>query len=176
MRITTNRMSSDHTRHHARTVLAGDPYGLWVVSWLPHLQVTRDQAITAVTLAEVVAQGVEPGDRLWPVIVSWASELGLTGPDAVNRIAVDWDGADEHLPPRHHRPEVGVGEPLTRDELAKAIDRGAFTKQKEPHPMLRGRFERQERQRKARAMADRLLSRHVIYARPKGHGSPNGGK
>lgn len=93
MRITNHLMSSEHTRHHARTVLAGDPYGLWVVSWLPHLRVTRNQAITAITLAEIVNQGVAPGDRMWPVVVSWAAELGLTGSDAVNRIAVDWDGA-----------------------------------------------------------------------------------
>ena len=48
----------------------------------------RNAAITAMTLAEVVATDeVNPGHRLWLHIEGWSAELGLTAPDALTWIA-----------------------------------------------------------------------------------------
>jgi hypothetical protein len=89
LRITDTEMTSDATRHRAELL----PDGGWRVSWLPERRLTRDQAVTAMTLAEAVANMQEEGrttvvdhtHRLWPHIDGWAAELGLTGPDAVVR-------------------------------------------------------------------------------------------
>lgn len=88
MRITDDSMVSDRTRHEAHTVHSGESYGPWAVSWLPERAVNRNQAITAMTLAEIAA-GVllDSQDPMWAVIDDFAAELGLTGPDAVGRIA-----------------------------------------------------------------------------------------
>ncbi|MGH3860902.1 hypothetical protein [Actinokineospora sp.] len=89
MRITDDAMISDRTRHEAHTVRSGETYGPWTVSWLPERFINRNQAITAMTLAETVA-GVlltTHDVTMWAVIDDWAAELGLTGPDAVGRIA-----------------------------------------------------------------------------------------
>jgi hypothetical protein len=47
------------------------------------------------TIAEAVATGVEPGDRLWLPIGGWAAELGLTGADAVVRASPPPEEQDE---------------------------------------------------------------------------------
>jgi len=65
------------------------------VSWLPLRRLTRDQAVTAMTLAEAVARMQREGrttvvghtHRLRPHVDAWAAELGLTGPDAVARVS-----------------------------------------------------------------------------------------
>jgi len=82
--ITDFGMSSDQTPHTARLLRfeAGDA---WRVSWLPLRLMDRNAAITAMTIAEVAASGVEPGDRLWPHLEGWAAELGLTGPQAIEQ-------------------------------------------------------------------------------------------
>ena len=93
--ITDERMTDDQTRHWAVPVTEGESYGQWVVSWLPDQHITRNQAITALNLAGAVAtmqeEGrhvvVDHGHRLWPQIDQWASELGLTGPDAMVRVS-----------------------------------------------------------------------------------------
>ena len=79
-------ITSDTTSHWA--VREGS--GAWLVSWLPErMELDRNQAITAMNLAETVAPLVD-ADTLhsgnWPPqIDAWATELGLTGPDAVVR-------------------------------------------------------------------------------------------
>jgi hypothetical protein len=79
-------ISSDHTRHTARLV-PGHAQA-WQVSWLPSRLMDRNTAITAVTLAEVVATDeVNPGHRLWLHIEGWSAELGLTAPDALTWIS-----------------------------------------------------------------------------------------
>jgi hypothetical protein len=61
---------------------------LWEVSWLPGQYLDRNEAITAMVLADTTASGdVNPGDRLWPHIRGWAAELRLTAHDAVARTA-----------------------------------------------------------------------------------------
>jgi hypothetical protein len=87
--ITDTAMVSDMTPHRADLTADG-----WRVTWCP-TPVGRNQAITAMTIAEVVAQMqqegqqqvVDPTHRMWPFIDSWAAELGFTGPDAVVRVS-----------------------------------------------------------------------------------------
>ena len=65
------------------------------MSWLPGQILDRDTATTAMTLADIAANGdLHEGHRLWPVVKSWAAEPGLTGPDAIARAS---------QPPRDHR-------------------------------------------------------------------------
>ena len=95
LQITDERITDEQTRHWAIPATEGEPYGQWVVSWLPDRHVDRSQAITALNLAGAVGTMQEEGrstvvdyaHRLWPVIDQWASELDLTGPDAVVRVA-----------------------------------------------------------------------------------------
>lgn len=82
LRITDTRMTSSVTGHTARRKTGG----MWVVSWLPspQLPLDRDAAITALTLAELVAAGAcTSKHRDWPVLCDLAAELGLTADDAV---------------------------------------------------------------------------------------------
>jgi hypothetical protein len=80
IRITGEDMCGTVTGHTARQ--AGDG---WAVSWLPGRTLTRNQAITALTIAEASAAG--PGDRIWPHIEGWAAELGLSSREAAARAA-----------------------------------------------------------------------------------------
>jgi hypothetical protein len=80
--ITDREMTSDQTRHTART----SDDGGWVVTWLPGRVLTHSQAITALTIAEVL--GVQDGllhcdNPMWLHIDNWAAELGIGGPYAV---------------------------------------------------------------------------------------------
>lgn len=90
--ITDVLMTSDQTRHTARWSqhAAADGQGAWVVSWLSGRRLlTRNQAITAMTLAEMVAAG-DPlvSSRLFE---SWASELGLPARQALDMLnGVSW--------------------------------------------------------------------------------------
>jgi hypothetical protein len=84
--IKDTSMTSDHTGHTARQA-PGRPYE-WEVSWLPGQILDRNSAITAMVLADTVAQSdLREGHRLWPHIQGWAEELGLTGTDAVAQIS-----------------------------------------------------------------------------------------
>jgi hypothetical protein len=53
---------------------AADGQGAWVVSGLPRRSFTRNQAITAMVLAERLAAGYGDDDL---VVVGWREELGL---------------------------------------------------------------------------------------------------
>lgn len=75
--IDEEQMSSDHSAHSARRV-----EGCWFISWWPVRSLTRNQAITAMMLSDVLAgmpRGREREDRLWPHVEGWARELGLAG-------------------------------------------------------------------------------------------------
>jgi hypothetical protein len=84
MTITDKYIRSDQTSAGARPGQSSQPYGQWVVSWCPERALTRDQAITAVVLAEEVAtwDGERTGTR-WLFIEAHADELGLSGDAAV---------------------------------------------------------------------------------------------
>ena len=84
--ITDTTITSDQNPHTARQALGRQHQ--WEVSWLPGHAMDRNTAITAMVLADTVAQGdPREGHRLWPHIQGWAEELGLTGTDAIARVS-----------------------------------------------------------------------------------------
>lgn len=83
--ITDSLMVSDLTTH--RAVRDALDAALWRVSWIRDGRVlTRDQALTAITIAELAAAGVTRGHEDWPLLRDLASELCLTA-DAALRMA-----------------------------------------------------------------------------------------
>lgn len=90
-KITDTEMTSDQTRHTAELVKLPSPLTgySWQVTWLPGQHLTRDQAITAMTIAEtigahdMIGDPLHAGHRLWPHVNGWAAELGLTAACAV---------------------------------------------------------------------------------------------
>jgi hypothetical protein len=84
IKITGTGMSSAATPHTA--MAAGDG---WEVSWLPGRTLTRNEAITAMVIANIVGdRGVGLAeDPIWPHLDGWAGELGLSAADAVARIS-----------------------------------------------------------------------------------------
>jgi hypothetical protein len=106
--INDRTMTSDRTDHTAR--LAPGEHRQWEVSWLPGRRITRNQAITAMTLAEESSPGGPPDrNRLWPHIQGWAADLGMTAEQAMTRISAlpDWAAAAENDPVRSD-PEAGA--------------------------------------------------------------------
>ena len=106
--INDTTITSDRTPHAAR--LASGEQRHWEVSWLPGRRVTRNEAITAMTLAEA-SNPAEARDRnrRWPHIRGWAAELGITADQAVTRIAAlpGWAATTETSPVRTD-PEAGA--------------------------------------------------------------------
>lgn len=89
LRISDQAMTSDATGHTARRLRPDE----WTVSWLPGRRLTRNQATTAMILAETVATTqLHHGQRLWPHICQWAAELGLTGPAAIAQASQEPEG------------------------------------------------------------------------------------
>ena len=96
VRILNYRMSSSRSRHTAR--LAPGKQYTWEVSWLPGRHLNRNEAITAMVLADTTANSsMHPGHRLWPHIEVWAAELGMSGPQALDRVASppQWAGRQQ---------------------------------------------------------------------------------
>lgn len=86
--ITDDTMTSTNSPHTARRVDGG-----WTVSWLPDRILDRNQALTAMTIAELVATNhVTPGSRYWLHLRAWAAELGLTESEAIVRTSLAPDG------------------------------------------------------------------------------------
>ena len=114
MKITDTQMTSDQTRHTAAVVpgavIEAGPTA-WGVSWLPGRLLLRNQAITAMTIAEVVATHkfqVDGGnDPIWLHIDSWAAELGITGPHAVAEASLSPEDHDAALRVQVILPEPG---------------------------------------------------------------------
>lgn len=99
MKIDDYMISSDFTRHTATRdsrkvadLLANGGCGDWSVSWLPGRALTRNQAITAMTIAEAVKTHTDDlahnQSQLWGHIDGWAAELGLSGPHAVAEASI----------------------------------------------------------------------------------------
>jgi hypothetical protein len=82
IQISDTHMSSPDTPHTATATGDG-----WEVSWLPGRTLDRNQATTAMVIANIVGgKGVGLSeDPVWPFLDNWAAELGLSGPDAVVR-------------------------------------------------------------------------------------------
>jgi hypothetical protein len=102
-------ITSDHTPHTARR--ATDHPRNWEVSWLPGRHLTRNEAITAMALAEVCPAAARGGnwERMRPHVQGWAAELGLTAEQAITRITAlpDRAAAAESGPVRPD-PEAGA--------------------------------------------------------------------
>lgn len=95
LHITSERMTSDQTKHWAKPV-TDDQYGQWWVSWRGG-EVTRNEAITAMTVAETIAQiqrdgELSVGHPLWPHVESWASELGMS---AMAVVELTWNTGED---------------------------------------------------------------------------------
>jgi hypothetical protein len=87
IKITDEAMTSDTTPHSTRPARNG-----WAVTWLPGRVLTRNQAITAMVLAETVAGGVgDHTDKRWP-----------------------------RLPSRRRRPRQGESAPLPHRVIKRA--------------------------------------------------------
>lgn len=86
--ITDTSMVS--TTGHTATLdwgAAADGHGAWVVSWCPRRRFDRNQAVTALTLAEFATSGVtDPTHKKWPLMRDWAFELGMGPIGAVRMI------------------------------------------------------------------------------------------
>jgi hypothetical protein len=93
--ITDQVMRSTDTPHNAcRLPTEASPDAdIWAVSWLPKRRLTRNQAISAMSIAEEVGQipaHADPeaySETFWVNVDGWAAELGLAGPDAVARVS-----------------------------------------------------------------------------------------
>ncbi len=92
--ITDTSMSSPVTPHAATATGGG-----WKVSWLPGRTLDRNQAVTAMTIADMVGSKGVPraDDPIWLHLDGWAAELGLTAPAAVARVS---------QPPAEHQAEA----------------------------------------------------------------------
>ena len=88
--ITDTTMTSPATPHTATATGGG-----WEVSWLPGRTLDRNQAITAMTIADMVGGTGVPraDDPIW-LFLGWAAELGLTAPGAVARVSEPPTGRD----------------------------------------------------------------------------------
>ncbi|WP_280239009.1 hypothetical protein [Nocardia abscessus] len=83
--VSASTMTSDETSHMARCV-GGDR---WVVSWLPGRTLTGRQAVTAMTIASIVATSPIPSTAEWEMLDDLALVLGLTANEAVFMVAAE---------------------------------------------------------------------------------------
>ncbi|MDE1668356.1 hypothetical protein LTT66_23215 [Nocardia gipuzkoensis] len=83
--VSASTMTSDETSHMARCV-GGDR---WVVSWLPGRTLTGRQAVTAMTIASIVATSPIPSTAEWAMLDDLALVLGLTANEAVFMVAAE---------------------------------------------------------------------------------------
>jgi hypothetical protein len=79
--ITDTAMRSNRTSHAADARPGPDNTTLWSVTWMPGHDLTFNQAITAMTIAEVI--GMTNNVELLHHIEGWADELGLTAERAL---------------------------------------------------------------------------------------------
>jgi hypothetical protein len=100
--ITDTTMTSPATPHTATATGGG-----WQVSWLPGRTLNRNQATTAMVIANLVGDKGVPraDDPVWLFLDGWAAELGLTAPGAVARVSEPPGGRDTE---GHPEPEVGT--------------------------------------------------------------------
>jgi hypothetical protein len=93
-------MTSDRSTHTAR-LTPGEEH-MWEVSWLPGRQLSRDDAITAMVLADAAGPGeMHAGHWLWGHVEGWAAELGMTGSDVLAQTATqpEWTKAERSAVP-----------------------------------------------------------------------------
>jgi hypothetical protein len=78
-RIEDQLMTAEYGGHvivtaRYRSDAAADGQGAWIVSGLPRRLLNRNQAVTAIVLAERLAAGYGDGDLF---VIGWREELGL---------------------------------------------------------------------------------------------------
>ncbi|KAB8192585.1 hypothetical protein FH608_024090 [Nonomuraea phyllanthi] len=73
IRITDTTMTATRSGHTATR----GANGRWSVTGHPGRAFTRNQAVTALTLAEALATNPPPADRMWWHINDWRAELDL---------------------------------------------------------------------------------------------------
>nr|WP_042184414.1 hypothetical protein [Kibdelosporangium sp. MJ126-NF4]CTQ94204.1 hypothetical protein [Kibdelosporangium sp. MJ126-NF4] len=74
-------MDSDDTEHYAWRTSEG-----WNVTWLPDRVLSRNEAVTAMSIAEVCARNPDIADEIWRHVWMWLDELGLTSGDFLDRL------------------------------------------------------------------------------------------
>lgn len=92
IKIREHVMHSELTTHVA--VLGPDG---WVLSWLPQRRLTRDQATTAMVLAEALVCATDREDPVWRHVANWVEELGVTEdelPSAPDELGMAAQGGD----------------------------------------------------------------------------------
>jgi hypothetical protein len=88
LKITDTAMTSDITKHVATAwPVPGEP-DQWSVTWLPTRRLTQNEAVTAMTIAETVAEHAAdvPFAAAKLRATGWAAELGLAPPLAVTMV------------------------------------------------------------------------------------------
>ena len=147
IKISAQSMTSDVTKHTAVTTAwsGTDGPATWSVTWLPGRSLTRNQAITAMRIAER-AVGYDPvtmgprtaeGQMWWGHMDTWASELGIVGYHAVAEASIS---PDEHLD--HYVSEVARDDdehPNAKDDMraeAPVDGRAELVKVMEPMDRL----------------------------------------
>lgn len=104
--IDDDSISSDRTSHTARP--APEDKRRWEVSWLPGRRLTRNDAITAMVLADVTGPaGMHTEHQMWAHVQSWAAELGITGADVLDRTASAPTWSDAAFSAQLTDPEAG---------------------------------------------------------------------
>jgi hypothetical protein len=102
--ITDEKMTSDRSRHYAKY------RGWWSVSWMPSRMLTREQAITALSLSEAVEKHLAPGSPEWQQCSEWAADLGLPLDDARHWISLPLDPEYERrMRPRQRDADFEAG-------------------------------------------------------------------
>jgi hypothetical protein len=93
IKIGDTEMTSDVTRHTATRTGDG-----WAITWLPGRTLTQNEAITAMTVAEMVIERAhilaDPSSKLWWHMDGWAAELGVTAAFAVAEASLSPEGRE----------------------------------------------------------------------------------
>jgi hypothetical protein len=85
--ITADLIVSDITAHTTRAITPDS----WELSWLPARRFTFNQAVSAMSAAEDLAQEPGPRDRIWSHIENWMAELDL------DQAEWPWPDQTEHI-------------------------------------------------------------------------------
>jgi hypothetical protein len=102
--ITGQKITSDRSPHWA------ERRAWWSVSWMPSRQLTRAEAITAMTLSEAVMKHAAPDSPEWRQCSELAAELGLPLEDARRWISLPLDPEYERrMRPRQREADFEAG-------------------------------------------------------------------
>jgi hypothetical protein len=86
IQITDDLMDSNQTGHRAVRVSAPCQPQQWRVSWLPERVLGRNEAVTAMTLAETLSDGLPAGHVARLLVTAYAAELGLDTAEVLDRL------------------------------------------------------------------------------------------